>query len=496
MKKNVLLMLAACAALGLASCGKSAPASSSQPGESSASSSIDSTVYATDLTVDSATLALKIDETHQIVATVAPANVTTGGVTYASSAADVASVSETGLVTGLKVGTATITVTTKSAVSKGGQPVTKTVGVTVNMKTISDITKAGTYDVKGVVVALTTKGFLLHDGTAGIYSYVGSDPTYNIGDYLEISEKLTDSSTSPYQPYNGFYQFTSGATITKLTDTAPAVPEAVALTKAVADGWATATSFAPTAIQKYKWTSYAAKVGSNNFVSLNLADSTTVIEGTYTPTDLKPTAGNKYEVEGYFYGYSSSSAYAAFALTKLTQVFDPVTSITVKAAGDATWTRVGETLALSATIAPVTADPELLWSSSDTAKADIDVNGKITGKAVATGVVFTATSKSDSTKSGSITLDIHAENKNPVTQLDVFEGASYSLPVGRTRTFTANVLPAEATQDITWSTSDEKIAKVSATGLVTPIAAGSARPLRLLQLALIRMTNRSLKLLL
>lgn len=476
MKKKMILLVTACAVLGLASCNHPAAASSSSAApESSAvpSSSVDSTIYASSLAVDAESLTLKVEETHQINATVLPANVTTSGVTYSSDHTDIATVSEAGLITAVKAGTASITVTTKSLQAKGGAALTKTIAVTVNMKTISDITKAGTYDVKGVVAALTTKGFLLHDGTAGVYVYTGAAPTYTVGDYLEVKETLADSSSKPYQPYNGFYQFTSGAAITVLSTGAPTLPAATALTTDVANGWATASSFTPAAIQKYKWTTYAAADGT--YTTINLDGSTTKIENTYTPDVLKPVAGNKYEVEGYLYGYSSSSSYAAIALTKLTQVYDAVTSIKVAAAGDATWTRVGENLQLTATIAPATGDPELIWTSSDDSKATIDQTGKITGVAEATGIVFTATSKSNSAMSGSITLDIHAENKTPITSLALAEGATYDLPVGCAHTLAPTILPAEANQNVTWVSSDETVATVDANGKVTPVKAGSAK---------------------
>lgn len=55
---------------------------------------------------------LVVGDTIQLVSTVYPVNATNKAVTYASSDAEVASVSETGLVTALSAGTATITVTT------------------------------------------------------------------------------------------------------------------------------------------------------------------------------------------------------------------------------------------------------------------------------------------------------------------------------------------------------------------------------------------------
>jgi hypothetical protein len=66
----------------------------------------------TGVTLDKATLSVAVGATGQITATVTPSDADDPSVTWSSSAAAVASVSATGLVTGVSAGTATITVTT------------------------------------------------------------------------------------------------------------------------------------------------------------------------------------------------------------------------------------------------------------------------------------------------------------------------------------------------------------------------------------------------
>lgn len=68
-------------------------------------------VGATDITLDSNALRLKIDDNYQLAATVLPENATDKSVIWSSSDSKVASVSENGLVKGLKEGHATITAT-------------------------------------------------------------------------------------------------------------------------------------------------------------------------------------------------------------------------------------------------------------------------------------------------------------------------------------------------------------------------------------------------
>ncbi|UYE98528.1 major tail protein [Xanthomonas phage XbC2] len=74
----------------------------------------DLTVYVTgvSLTPATATLSLAGTTTQQLTAAVAPVNATNSAVTYVSSAPSIATVSSTGLVTAVAVGSATITVTT------------------------------------------------------------------------------------------------------------------------------------------------------------------------------------------------------------------------------------------------------------------------------------------------------------------------------------------------------------------------------------------------
>ncbi len=82
-------------------------------------------VAVTGVTVSPTTKSLAVGDTQQIDVTVSPSNATNKAVTFSSSDAAKASVSNTGVITGVAAGTATITVTTADG-SK-----TATVAVTV-----------------------------------------------------------------------------------------------------------------------------------------------------------------------------------------------------------------------------------------------------------------------------------------------------------------------------------------------------------------------------
>lgn len=180
---------------------------------------------------------------------------------------------------------------------------------------ISQITKTGvTYTVRGVVAAKNTKAIVVHDGKDGVMAFEGDlVKSFNIGDYVEVTGGVTK--------YNNLFQFAYNAApavaVKKITGTAPTIPEAIPLTKEIADGWAAnATTLTQNNVQKYKWETTVTAAGT--FTCINLEGSETVIEPLYLDTSAyKLDVGSKYEVEGYMIGYSTgSSKYAGIMLTK------------------------------------------------------------------------------------------------------------------------------------------------------------------------------------
>jgi len=111
------------------------------------------------------------------------------------------------------------------------------------------------------------------------------------------------------------------------------------------------------------------------------------------------------------------------------------------------------------------------WSSSAPAIATVTNGGLVT--AVALGVTtITATSLIDTTKSGSITITVGfraAVNSVLVTP------SSATIAISATQTLAATVFAVGgASTAVTWATSDQAIATVSTTGVVTGVAEGIA----------------------
>ncbi len=92
------------------------------------------TVSVTGVTLDNTTATISVGAATQLTATLAPTDATNKNITWKTSDASVATVDENGTVTGVKAGTATITVTTED----GGK--TATCAVTVNNVDVSSIT--------------------------------------------------------------------------------------------------------------------------------------------------------------------------------------------------------------------------------------------------------------------------------------------------------------------------------------------------------------------
>ncbi len=350
----------------------------------------------------------------------------------------------------------------------------------VAAQTLSDLNKAGTYDVKGVVVALTTKSYVIHDDKAGALVHINAAPSVKLGDYVEVKQALVDGT---YMPYNGLYQFsaadkTNALTVTTATGTKPTIPAATALTSAVADGWKTRGSATPSTLKStdvtlFSWTTTAAASGI--YTTLNLSGSNTVIEPTYLDSTVFPIAvGKTYDVEAYFIGYSAANNYAAVAITKATEKVVAPIAISITSAGGATSVRVAETLALTATITPSNAtNKTVTWSSSDTAKATVSETGVVTGVAVADSVIITATSVADTAIKGTITLAIAEKAIASVSSLSV-DSESVSLVVTNTHQIVTTVLPTDANQSVAYASDATGIATVSTSGLITAVSAGTA----------------------
>ena len=131
--------------------------------------------------------------------------------------------------------------------------------------------------------------------------------------------------------------------------------------------------------------------------------------------------------------------------------------------------KTGETAQLAATVEPSDASEKgVEWTSSDAKIATVDGSGKVTAVSVGNATITATTKDGGKTASCSVTV-------NPVAVEGVsVEPAQVEVKEGKTVQLKATVSPAEADQEVEWTTSDSQIATVDANGLVTAIKPGTA----------------------
>lgn len=149
----------------------------------------------------------------------------------------------------------------------------------------------------------------------------------------------------------------------------------------------------------------------------------------------------------------------------------PVSSITLDKS-EASLT-IGETLQLTATLIPEEAtDKSVTWSSSDEKVATVTAEGLATAVGIGK-VVITATTNDGTSLSATCEITVLPVYVTSVT----LNYTEYAIETTKAKTLqlTSTVLPDNATdKSLTWETSDDTVATVSDTGLVTIWKAGYA----------------------
>lgn len=135
---------------------------------------------------------------------------------------------------------------------------------------------------------------------------------------------------------------------------------------------------------------------------------------------------------------------------------------------------VGQSVSMAAA---VVADPEVAttvtWTTSNATVASVSATGVVTGNA-AGSVAITATSTAVPSVSGVATVNVAPQPTATVTSVTVTPGNA-SINVGQTVQLSASVQGTNnPDQLVTWTSLSESIATVSAGGLVTGVANGTA----------------------
>lgn len=147
-------------------------------------------------------------------------------------------------------------------------------------------------------------------------------------------------------------------------------------------------------------------------------------------------------------------------------VIQPVTG--VKLSSSSAKISVGKSKTVTCSVLPSNASNQTVtWSSSNTKVATVS-KGVITAKKAGSAVITVKTADGGFTAACNVTVVV------PVTGVSV-SVSSVKVPKGETRVVTAAVKPSNATNKaVKWSSSNEKVAKISSAGKITGVAKGTA----------------------
>lgn len=130
---------------------------------------------------------------------------------------------------------------------------------------------------------------------------------------------------------------------------------------------------------------------------------------------------------------------------------------------------IGTTTILTAALVPANVPTPVTWTSSNPAVAQVSTTGVVTGVSVGVATITARRSDNGLTATSQVTVTDVVILPTSVS----VQPFGTTLPLGNTFQLTATVLPNNATnKTVIWTSSNPLVATVSASGLVTSVAAG------------------------
>ncbi|MBR3815352.1 MAG: Ig-like domain-containing protein [Clostridia bacterium] len=386
-----------------------------------------------------ATKAVYVGKSFTLTPEFIPSYASNKNVTWKTSNNSVATVDENGLVTGKSVGKATITCTAEDGAFVAECVVTvliATTGVTLNY------TEAKIWKDQTVTLVPTIKPA---DATNKNVSWTSSDNSV-----ATVDE-------------NGVVRGVAGGTCV-ITCTTANSSKTATCTVTVLES-ATGVSFASDEISLYLGQTYYNKASvipstatnqnvswaTNNDLVVRVSQSgelTAVGEGTAIVTVKTEDGG--------FIATCSVTVYSKVPVTGLTL---DTSSLSLD---------VGEYYTFLATVYPSNAsDKGITWRTDNSSVVAVAQTGLIKAKAAGTAIITATTDDGNFTQKCKVTVT------QPVTGIRL-NTASVTIARGNQKSLIANVLPTNATnREVIWDSSDETVARVSSTGVVTAVSAGN-----------------------
>lgn len=397
------------------------------------------------VSLDRKDLALTVGESATLTATVFPSNATDKNVRWTSTNTSVVSVVD-GKVTALKVGSATVTVTTQD----GGR--TASCRVTVKSKVVS--VESVRLDKKDLTLTVGKSEILTatvspSNATNRNVRWSSSDETVASAVNGRVMAFKPGSTTVTVTTEDGGLtascQVTVKSNVVNVENVSLSRTE-LTLTEGEIATLTAVVSPSNATNKNVRWVSSNAAVASvegGKVTALKVGSATITV----TTEDGGKTANCQVSVNPKVVNVESVS----LDRTELTLT-------------------EGESTTLTAVVSPSNAtDRNVRWSSSDATVASV-VNGKVTALKAGSAIVTVTTEDGGRTASCRVTAKSKVVNVESVS----LNKSSVALIAGESVTLVVTVSPSNATnKNVSWHSSDESVATVS-NGRVTALKAGSA----------------------
>ena len=392
---------------------------------------VDDSVMVTNVSIDRSTAEVIIGETVQLSATVSPSDATDQSITWSSSNKEVATVSNTGLVTGVSEGRAGI------MAKAGGK--TSTCIVTVSRKPVP-VTSV-TLDKESITLtkgeSITLVATVKPDGaTYKALSWTSSDSKVaSVDSKGRVTAIANGNATITVKADD--QQATCIVTVTVPIQSITLNKSELTLTKGQSETLVATLKPEDTSDNTVTWSS------SNRTVATVESNGKVTAVGGGKAT-ITAKAGGK------------SASCVVTVEVPVESVSLNRTSVTL---GE------GESVTLSATLNPKDATAQVTWTSSDESVATIDQNGKI-----------------NAIRAGVANIVAKAGNKQATCVVTVIKRVTtvsldknhMTIIVGNSSSLTVTVLPDDATdKSVTWRSNDTYVATVE-NGVVKGVGVGSA----------------------
>lgn len=388
-------------------------------------------VAVTGVSISPASASVAVNNTTQLTATVAPANATNQNVSWASNNASVATVSATGLVTGLTAGTAIITVTTQD----GNRTASSTITVNVIAVTGVSVSPAAASIFATQTQQLTATVTPANASNKNVSWTSGNNSIATVSSTGLVTGISPGTATITARTVSGNYTATAAITV---NDQQPYSGTPITL---------------PGVVQAENYDKGGQNLAYNDTDAANNGGQYRTSEG----VDIANISGTA----GYTVGWTENGEWMEYTVNVTAGTYSVLATVATPNAGRQMTIKLDGTTLTTINV-PNTGDygtfqtvtvPNIVFAGGNNKVLRFEIIG------------------------GSFNIDaveVKAVTTIPVTGVTV-SPASVSVEAGSAVQLTATVNPSNATnKNVTWTSSNAAVATVNATGLVTAVAAGTA----------------------